>query len=383
MKLPTAIVSAAIALGLVPIDPSLACSTFALQTEYGTLFGRNTDGPASVVIPGMVVINKRGIRKTAAPWKDIGPAGDPATAAKWTSRYGSLTFTHFGREFPDGGVNEAGLIVEEMSLDETQYPSLPGNPSVAVQQWIQYQLDNYSTVAEVVANAERLNIHGWPWHFTLADRSGACTLLEFTHGKALVGKGTLANGCVLTNGPINEDTDRLKAALAKDEATPRDSASDSFSRFERANFLLKKPTPKMERERADYAFDVLARISQGSQTFRSIVYDLGANRVYFRSYRHPKIKYIDLTRIDFSSMSQVLAINLETPAAGDVTTKLQPYSALENRKVVEGVFRLIRATPAVSKSLDQELAGAGKQEADYIDWIADYPSTTRVAASTK
>ena len=38
-------------------------------------------------------------------------------------KYGAIFFNQFGREFPMGGMNEAGLVVELMWLDETVFPS--------------------------------------------------------------------------------------------------------------------------------------------------------------------------------------------------------------------------------------------------------------------
>ena len=43
-------------------------------------------------------------------------------------------------------MNEKGLVVELMWLDGTTYPQPDERPSVGVLQWIQYQLDNYSTI---------------------------------------------------------------------------------------------------------------------------------------------------------------------------------------------------------------------------------------------
>jgi len=52
-------------------------------------------------------------------------------------------------EFPLGGMNEAGLIVETMVLEDTQYPSPDSRPEVETLQWVQYQLDNFSTIEAV------------------------------------------------------------------------------------------------------------------------------------------------------------------------------------------------------------------------------------------
>jgi penicillin V acylase-like amidase (Ntn superfamily) len=47
--------------------------------------------------------------------------GESPNPAKWVSRYGSVTFNQYGCENPTGGMNEAGLVVEQMWLDESAY----------------------------------------------------------------------------------------------------------------------------------------------------------------------------------------------------------------------------------------------------------------------
>ena len=61
-----------------------------------------------------------------------------ALSIAWTSKYGSATFNQYGREFPMGGMNEAGLVVESMMLFETEYPLPDTRSGIDPTQWIQY-----------------------------------------------------------------------------------------------------------------------------------------------------------------------------------------------------------------------------------------------------
>jgi penicillin V acylase-like amidase (Ntn superfamily) len=98
--------------------------------------------------------------------------------------YGSVTFNQCGREFPHGGMNEAGLVVELMWFDGTRYPPRDGRQAVSELSWIQYMLDTCATTAEVVDMAARVRIAGSvPIHFLVADRSGASASIEFIDGK--------------------------------------------------------------------------------------------------------------------------------------------------------------------------------------------------------
>ena len=90
-----------------------------------------------------MLINKRGVTKTVR-------RGTPALT--WTSKYGSITFNQYGREFAHGGMNEAGLVIELMWLQETQYPGPDDRFGLDCLQWVQYHLDTSATVAEVLAS---------------------------------------------------------------------------------------------------------------------------------------------------------------------------------------------------------------------------------------
>jgi choloylglycine hydrolase len=76
-------------------NPAEGCSTFCLAGA-GPVFGKNYDWD---VADGLVIVNKRGVAKTAMTNDN---------PAKWTSKYGSVTFNQYGREMPCGGINEAG-----------------------------------------------------------------------------------------------------------------------------------------------------------------------------------------------------------------------------------------------------------------------------------
>ena len=108
--------AAAISVLLVLTTPSYPCTTLGFVAGSEVLVGKNYDWDIG---DGMVVVNKRGVVKQAL----VG-----TNPARWTSRFGSVTFDQYGREFPSGGMNEAGLVVELMWLEATRYPTDPTVP---------------------------------------------------------------------------------------------------------------------------------------------------------------------------------------------------------------------------------------------------------------
>ncbi|HJT66923.1 MAG TPA: hypothetical protein VJ749_10740 [Pyrinomonadaceae bacterium] len=115
---------------------SLGCTTFCLAGAGEVLFGRNYDW---IIGDGLVIVNKRGVVKQAT-------IVESNNAAKWVSKYGSIPFNQYGRENPAGGMNEAGLVVEQLWLDETEYPEADARPALGTQEWVQYLLDTSGTV---------------------------------------------------------------------------------------------------------------------------------------------------------------------------------------------------------------------------------------------
>jgi penicillin V acylase-like amidase (Ntn superfamily) len=65
-----------------------ACSGFQLNRSGQILVGKNYD---YMVPDGLVMVNKRGLKKTAMPyfWSDDNPG--IGTPASWTAKYGSIT----------------------------------------------------------------------------------------------------------------------------------------------------------------------------------------------------------------------------------------------------------------------------------------------------
>lgn len=358
--------------------PAEACSTFVLHTERGVIFGRNTD--SGLPVPGFFVVNKRGIQKTALPWGMLLPSVEAHPTPTWVSRYGSVTVTAFGREFPDGGMNEAGLVVEEMTLNETVYPQASSDRSVVHMQWIQYQLDNHATVDELLANLDKISPRGWGWHFMVADPSGACATIEFIEGKAVVSRGGHVRGCVLTNGTLDTSLKDLNqhTGFGGELAEPQDR--NSAARFVRASLRLKQAATQAPQDMIEFGFGVLEDVSQGPDTIRSIVHNLSSRTIYFRTHAQPSVKYIELSRLNFSPNSPLLMISTDSPLEGDVTGQLRPYSPESNRSVVSDFVSLLRASEYGDSLVRDELEAGNMTIDAYIERIATYPATTRVAS---
>ncbi|HEX8355939.1 MAG TPA: linear amide C-N hydrolase, partial [Segetibacter sp.] len=169
------------ATAIFSVRSSTACTTFFLQKNGQYVFGKNYDWMSGT---GMVNTNLKGLFKSSLPLEG-------GNVLSWTSKYGSTTFNQYGKEFPNGGMNETGLVVELMWLSESEYPEKDNRPGFSVLQWIQYQLDNCSTVGEVVATDKiiRITSTGTPQHYLVADSKGNVATIELINGKMVVHRG--------------------------------------------------------------------------------------------------------------------------------------------------------------------------------------------------
>ena len=308
----------------------LACSTFCLDAENGPIFGKNYDWR---VEDGLIVVNKRNVAKIAA----MGMPG-----ASWVSKYGSITFNQYGREFAHGGINEAGLVLELMWLDETQYPKDDERPEIDNLQWIQYQLDNFSTVEEVIASDTQLRIisNGALIHYLACDLSGTCATIEFLDGKMQIHSGEMLPFKVLTNDIYTRSLKSAQQRTGLGGALPVGSSRSSLDRFDRAALWLENyDTSSISESAVDYAFTVLEDLSQGDYTKWSIVYDMARRRVYFHTWLNPQIRYFELSNFDFSCQTPVKVLDINAEGAGDVSQSFVDYTWRINRDLLENSFR--------------------------------------------
>ncbi len=182
-----------LALLIALLRPSVApaCTTFALDGPTGPQQGKSYDW---FMGQGMLIANPAGRQKVAL-------LTSRSTPARWTAKYGSLTFNQYGHELPNGGMNEAGLVVEIMWLKQAQHEPADARPAINELQWIQMQLDLHSTVQQVVQHAKDVRIERVSGlvHYLVCDKTSACASFEHLDGALVI--EPQAQPRALTNHP--------------------------------------------------------------------------------------------------------------------------------------------------------------------------------------
>jgi penicillin V acylase-like amidase (Ntn superfamily) len=350
--------------------PRRGCSTFLLAEGDDLLVGHNLDEPSEV--PGMIVINKRGVAKESLSWEELLTSRKPASAGRsWVSRYGSATFNPLGREFADGGMNEAGLSVNEMTLDETRYAEDDSRPRMFMMLWIQYQLDNFESVEQVLANLSEFSLDGWGWHFLVCDREGNCAVIEFLDGKPLIYSGEALPIPVLCNSPYPQEIKELDEFQGFGGTREVDPSDDSIPRFVQAAHLLKAYERSPSMSAVDYAFEILGGLDRG-RTRWSYVLDPRHLRVHFRTSVGRHIKYFDLRAFDLSCRTPAQMMDVNSDLAGEVSEKFVDYTVKANRDYIAEAFQSLEGSSDFLESLESKRTTVEQ----LIDNMAEYPDST-------
>lgn len=313
---------------LASIGTAAACTTFNLRSGDINIFGKNYDWSVG---EGAVIINKRGMAKTAMTVKD-----ETGTPASWKSKYGSITFNQYGREFALGGINEAGLVVELMAVPEGDFPAPDSRAYLGKTQYRQYLLDSFSTVKEVIESDSLIRVSGKgkapAFHLLISDRSGNSAVIEFIGGKRVVYTGETMPVRALSNTSYANSLTHWKA-----KKIPTEDKWMSVERFIRAADSANSFDAKAVKAPVDHAFGILKQATQGDKTKWNIVYDISNLRVFFHTSSNPKERFVDLKDVDFSCKSPAKMIDIDT-GNGSVVSSFQPYTMQANRKQIADAF---------------------------------------------
>jgi penicillin V acylase-like amidase (Ntn superfamily) len=301
--------------GTPPVDP--ACTSFYLDNGDQAVFGTNYDNQ---IWEGLLFVNPRGVTKSG--WE----AGTSGKYARWTSEYGSVTFNLAGTQMVWAGMNEAGLTISTMWLGETENPEPDERPPLVSALWIQYQLDTCATIAEVMANKDRVRIADTVDHYLVCDHSGACMAVEFLEGKTVFHTGEAMPVKTLTNHAYQKAVQAWQAQRLRGD--------NSLERFGIAADRVTGFQPGEAQQAVDYAFEILDRTSGqatgGSPTQWSIVFDPQNLRVHFRTSRNPQVRSLDFAKLNFDCGSPVQMLDVHAPLSGDISDKLGQFTFAAN-----------------------------------------------------
>ncbi len=312
-----------------------ACSSFFFNSDV-KLLAKNFDWSFG---EGYILKNQRNQKKFAYGFRN-------SNVASWTSKYGSVTFNQIGKEFPYGGINEKGLVIEQLWLSTSQYQN-NHNQEISELEWIQYQLDNYRSVDEIIENINSLTIKPIASiHYMIADKNGNSAVIEFLDEKV-----------------------RIDKQKSKFQAITNETLKDSKKYFElnkiinpnsRTHFdrycILENKLASTNQLNVNSAFDFLNSVKENQENYKSfwsIVYDLNNEEIYFQSVANPTIKKIKFSDFDFNLPIEFSEINSDK-------VDFKPYTSEENFTLLSSSLKKLNL------DIDNQLANAHQINPDKI-----------------
>jgi choloylglycine hydrolase len=218
--------------------PTEACTRALYVAKDGTVIvGRSMDWGEDMmsnmwVLPRGMTRDGRGGKNTIS----------------WKSKYGSLIVSAYDIGTAEG-MNEKGLVVNELALVESDYGTpAEGATVISLSVWPQYVLDNFATVKEAVADLrmEKFGVQtvvlgtGRPanMHLVISDASGDSAVFEYIDGKLVIHHGKQYR--VMTNSPTYDKQlaimEYWKEAGGLAKSLP--GTSRAADRFVRTSYLL-------------------------------------------------------------------------------------------------------------------------------------------------
>jgi hypothetical protein len=303
-----------IIIALLLISPlAYPCTTFVLKTPTDLVFGRNLDWVSD---NGIIVTNPRNVEKESLVFP-------PDKPVRWTSKYGSITFNQFGKEFPFGGMNEQGLVIEIMRAP-ADYPDFDNRKAVNELQWIQYQLDNAATIDDIIENDKnvRLSHINQQLHFLVCDKNGNVAVLEFRNKKMVVYKDGDLPHPVLENSTYRQSLANYK--------------NNKTSRFTTAAKMVRDYKASPNASAVDYSFNILKKVALDASW--SIVYDIKNMQIHYNTASHRAIKTVDFKSFTFDCNKVPKAFDLLDNRKGNVTNLFVDLSTELNHEKMSNAF---------------------------------------------
>lgn len=300
------------------------CTTFCMSVGDRVVFGQNYDWYTRI---GQLMVNKRGVTRESFTQRP----------AHWTSRYASITFNQYGRGFPIGGMNDMGLVVALMDLEETEYPPVDSRPSAGTLECIQYQLDLSADIDQAIANASAIRVATGSrgTHFLIADRTGRAVTIEHLNGALVTHSGTTLPVSVLANDSYDKSIAYLSTITGFGGKQSVPAGSESLTRFARAASMIRTTSPNADP--VDRAFAILDAVRQPNTRY-SIVYDPFMGRVHYRTDQDRAPRWIDLSSFEGACFWPVKTLDVNNAYAGDLAPHFTDYTTDANLAVINAAY---------------------------------------------
>ncbi len=292
-----------------------ATSIFVLKSADSLLVAKSYVSANQI---GYLVVNPRNELKQSM--------ANGYAAINWKSIYGSVTFNQLSKDFPIGGMNEKGLVVELISTNEMSISDENKLFSLSEFETVQYLLDNCADIEEFVKVVERINVvpfYGM-YHFFATDTTGNSCVVEFIRGEIVINSLT-SNPNYLPILSTNIYEKSIGAVLGD---KPRVNRGDK-------NFSYLADCDLSYTENVDFMLSAL----QNKNTVWNIIYDLHNNSIKFKSKGQIAYREIDVNICDFDSQERSF-IDINSLTQQNINFELKDLSQNDNIVLMTNSFKI-------------------------------------------
>lgn len=307
-----------------------ACSAFTMKSQSGVYMCKSYDWDFG---EGILLFNPRDIQRNSMPV--IGNF----KGLQWKSKYASLSFNQYGQLLPNGGFNEKGLGVEILWLKSTDFGEVTDEACLNELQWIQYALDNFSSVDELIKLTVNIRVQALyaKVHYYISDASGKAAVIEYINGKRVISTGKNMPCKAITNSTYRNSLLGL-----------RDTAK-ACSRFCTLNDRLATSTIDAG-EMVDRGFDILEAVKSEDRTQWQIVYDLKNQVINFKTRDNSTIRTVALNDFDLKGKKS-LYVDLNAPL-NQVKSDFKEINLEVNNRLLTNAFeKLELPVPEIAKDM--------------------------------
>ncbi len=312
------------------IQPASTCTIFSLYPKKSSItqhwIGRTYDWAFG---HGLVFTNKRNVTKIGLRLMPTDVSGT------WTSKYGSVTFNQFGREFPNGGMNEAGLVVDALELKNSVYPGIDTRASLNELQFIQYLLDNFSSIESITQGLKsiRLSPVGSKLHYFACDIK-KCMTIEFVNGELITHTMDSLPISSFANNTYEEHVTYARDFITFGGTKPivQDS-KNSLDRFVRASYNAKFINGSKDPVAA--IFSMLSDVGSKNNRWQ-IIYNQNDKTIKFRTTAKIGLqRKISLKKFDFNCHRTVQFFDLDNDLEGEINDDFLPFDPASNYAIIK------------------------------------------------
>lgn len=258
---------------------------------------------------------------------------DSSLPRRWAAAHASLTVSPFGPGFASSGMNDAGLAIHLTWRDGTS--KLSPMPLLETLQWVQFCLDRFEKVSEVVHSATATGIVGKvPAQILTCDTNGVCGIVEKDGDEIVERWAERLPLPLLTGATYAQSLEFLNRTLGYGGAPTAPEGNTAPARFARTATAVNRARSAREAQTVEDIFGVLEVAAPEPGLPQRVVYDQTARRIHLRRSDSPGQRSVAIADVGGTCSDSLPPVALVTFGAdGTPGTMAVPAGGVAEKQV--------------------------------------------------